>query len=92
MVDKYLPLKEKEQTNTSVNKVEKRNYLVIKADNLDTYDELYDILMGYPGDVLVYIIKNGQKSKFNYNIRKCNGLISELNSILNEDEFNFIET
>jgi DNA polymerase-3 subunit alpha len=91
-VDKYLPLKEKEQTNTSVNKVEKRNYLVIKADNLDTYDELYDILMGYPGDVLVYIIKNGQKLKLNYNIRKSNGLISELNSILNEDEFNFIET
>ena len=55
-----------------------------------TEDDLFDILQGYPGDILVYVIKEGKKYKMNYNIRKCNGLISELQSILDESEFKFI--
>ena len=88
IVDKIEPLISENNQNVEVEK--KKEYLVINADNLETYDDLFDILQGYPGDILVYVIKAGKKYKMNYNIRKCNGLISELQSILDESEFKFI--
>ncbi len=71
---------------------EKKSYLVIKGDNLEGFEDLFDILQGYPGDVLVYVVKGGKKLKLNYPIRYCKGLMSELMSILDENEVQFIET
>ena len=70
---------------------QKKCYLVIKADKLDDYNDLYDILSGYPGDVFVYLIKEGKKYKLSYNIRNCKGLMSELLSILDEEDISYIE-
>ena len=71
---------------------EKKCYLVIKGDNLDTFDDLFDILSGYPGDVYVYVIKGGKKLRLNFKIRNCRGLMSELLSILDESEISYIES
>ena len=73
-------------------KEEKKQYLVLTTDSLDSNDDLYDILLGYPGEVLVYIIKGGKKFKLNYNVRYCRGLVSELESILDSSDIKFIET
>lgn len=72
-------------------KEDKSKYLVLITDNLDTNDDLFDILTGYPGDVLVYMIKGGKKFKLNYKIRYCKGLVSELASILDDSEIKYIE-
>ena len=90
-IDKCSSIKEKEEI-TYEEKVEtKKCYLVIKADKLDSYDDLYDILSGYPGNVFVYFIKDGKKYKLNYNVRYCKGLMSELLSILDEEDISYIE-
>ncbi len=91
MIEKY-SLFEGEEKKVQETQTEKKSYLVITGDNLDSYDDLFDILQGYPGDVLVYVIKGGKKHKLNYNVRYCKGLISELMSILDENEVKFIET
>ncbi len=88
-IDKYIPLNENKASEVVK---EKTQYLVLTTDNLDTNDDLYDILQGYPGDVLVYLIKGGKKFKLNYKVRHCRGLISELESILDESDIRFIES
>ena len=89
-IDKCTPIKDKE-VDYKEKAEEKKYYLVIKVDELDNHDDLYDILSSYPGDVLVYIIKEGKKYKLNYKIRYCKGLTSELLSILNEEDISYIE-
>ena len=78
-------VKEKEETTYEEKVEQKKCYLVIKADKLDDYNDLYDILSGYPGDVFVYLIKEGKKYKLNYNIRNCKGKILEKSSFFQKD-------
>ena len=64
VIDKFSQIKEKSVTE----KVEeKKCYLVLKVDSLDNYEDLYDIVQGYPGSVYVYLIKEGKKYKLEYN-------------------------
>ena len=70
---------------------EKKQYLLINSDKLDNLDELLEILSGYPGDVMVYIRRAGQTYKVADKIRNCRGLVSELESILSEEDIIFIE-
>ena len=89
MINEYSPLiKPKAQVEQQK---QKQSYLVIKGESLDGYDDLFDILSGYPGDVFVYVIKGGKKYKLNYKIRYCRGLISELESILDSSDIEFLE-
>ena len=67
MVESFSSLIQGETESQEVVK-EKNQYLVIKGDNLDDFDDLFDILQGYPGDILVYVIKAGKKYKMNYKI------------------------
>ena len=69
----------------------KKQYLVINADKLDGLDDLVEILTGYPGEIFVYIKRGGKTYKLNQQIRNCRGLISELESILGEEDIIFIE-
>ncbi len=89
MIENIAPLvsSEKEEKKTE----EKRQYLVINADSLDGLDDLVEILSGYPGEITVYVKKNGKTYKLTEQIRNCRGLISELESILAEEDIIFIE-
>lgn len=67
----------------------KRDYLKITTDSDEVIEEIKEILSGYPGDIPVYVVKNGQAYKMTQNVRKCNGLIVELIGILDEKDFIF---
>ena len=69
----------------------KKQYLGITADGLDDFNELLEILSGYPGDITVLVKKGGKKYKLNEKIRSCRGLYSELMSILDEKDVIFFE-
>ena len=69
--------------------VKKQEFLGINADKLDGFDELFDTLLAYPGDIQVYIKKNGEKFKVDAKVRKCKGLTTELLSLVDEQDIVF---
>ncbi len=64
----------------------KTESLGLNASKLDSLDELLDILTAYPGEVTVYVKKDGKKYKLNQKVRLCKGLTCELLSLLNEED------
>ena len=89
MIENIAPLVSTQKTE---NKVEvKRQYLAINASGLDNLDDLLEILSGYPGEITVYIKRDGKTYKLSEKIRNCRGLISELESILSEEDIIFVE-
>ncbi len=89
IVDSVKPI-ENENKSSEVAQ-EKMKYLLIDSNTLESLDDLIDILSGYPGDTIVYIKRDGKNYKLKYKIRNCRGLISELESILDEENFIFYE-
>ena len=89
MIENIAPLVSAEKTETKVEV--KKQYLAINASGLDSLDDLLEILSGYPGDITVYIKRDGKTYKLSEKIRHCRGLISELEGILNEEDIIFIE-
>ena len=65
--------------------------LIIPEGKEDILEELYDVLSFYPGEVRVAIKVNGQNRKTKYSVRKCRGLISELVSLLPEENIKYFE-
>lgn len=63
--------------------------LGLKFDGDFDEDELYEILTAYPGDIEVYIKNNGKAFKCPLKVRKCKGLITELSSIILEENILF---
>ncbi|MBO5851417.1 MAG: hypothetical protein J6R29_03700, partial [Clostridia bacterium] len=66
-----------------------QEFLGLDVTNLENLDELYDILQAYPGDIQVFVKKDGKKFKLNAKVRNCKGLITELLSILEEQDIIF---
>ena len=67
----------------------KEECLGLNVSNLENIDELYEILLAYPGDIQVYIKRDGKKYKVNSKVRNCKGLVTELLSILDEQDITF---
>ena len=65
--------------------------LISPADKEDDLEELYDILSFYPGDVKVVVKIQGKNKSLKYSVRNCRGLISEICSILPEENIKFFE-
>ena len=89
-IDTITNLVEKE-TPVVVNKKQEYIGLIIPAGKEDILEELYDVLSFYPGEVKVAIKVNGQNKKTKYSVRKCRGLISELISLLPEENIKYFE-
>ena len=91
-IDYIEPIADKTQTVEVKEEVQgKREYLGLKITADTDIDELSDILAAYPGDIEVYIKRDGATFKGGMSVRKCNGLISELLSILDESDVLFFE-
>lgn len=69
----------------------KRECLGLKINDDISIDELSDILSAYPGDIEVFIKKDGKAFSGGMSVRKCNGLIAELTSLLDESDIVFFE-
>ncbi len=89
MIENIAPLVSQEKAETKVEV--KKQYLAINANGLESLDDILEILSGYPGDITVYIKHNGKTYKSPEQIRNCRGLMSELESILSEEDIIFIE-
>ena len=64
--------------------------ITLPADNAEKAEaDVLEILSLYPGDVKVIIKKNGSYYKANISVRKCNGLIAELEYALPKENFIF---
>ena len=77
--------------NTKVEEVKKREYLGLRISADTNIDDLSDILSAYPGDIEVLIKKDGVGFTSGMSVRKCNGLISELSTLLDETDILFFE-
>ena len=75
--------------NAKIEEVKVQEFLGLDVTNLENLDELYDILQAYPGDIQVFVKKDGKKFKLNAKVRNCKGLITELLSILEEQDIIF---
>ena len=89
MIENIAPLVSNTKTEKKVEV--KKQYLAINASALDSLDDVLEILAGYPGEITVYIKHDGKTYKSPEQIRYCRGLVSELESILNEEDIIFIE-
>ncbi|MBO4262833.1 MAG: DNA polymerase III subunit alpha [Clostridia bacterium] len=65
--------------------------LILDKNAENAKDELIDILSAYPGDVTVLFKIDGKNYKMSQKIRKCNGLINELMSIIDENNIKFFK-
>ena len=65
--------------------------LIIADRNLSKVDDILDVLPNYEGNIPVIIAMNGKKYDTHCSVRRCEGLISELKSNLNEEEIIFFK-
>ena len=89
-IEPIIDKKQVEETKSETVKG-KREYLGLKITDDTDIDELSDILSAYSGDIEVYIKKGGATFKGGMSIRKCNGLVSELLTMLDESDILFFE-
>ncbi len=89
LIEKLEPLTTTEQPKNEEIKEVKKECLGLNVSKLDNLDELYEILIAYPGDIQVYVKKDGKKYKVNSKVRNCKGLVTELLSILDEQDITF---
>jgi DNA polymerase-3 subunit alpha len=85
------PIGDKKVEETKPVVKEKRIYLGLTIDDSVDIDVLSDILSAYPGEIEVYLKKDGKKFSGGMSVRKCNGLIAELVSVLDEKDIVFFE-
>ena len=90
-IDHIEPIGEKKVEDKKVEERKKRTYLGLKIDDSVDIDELSDVLSAYPGDIEVFLKKDGKKFSGGMSVRKCNGLITELSSVLDEKDIVFFE-
>ena len=69
----------------------KKQCLGIKIDDTVDEGELFEILSAYPGDIEVFVKKNGKGFKCDVKVRNCKGLLTELSSLINEENILFFE-
>lgn len=95
MVEEITPLFEQTETKVEEPVHVKKECLGLNISNnvniSDIEEELIEILSAYPGDIDVYIKSSMGKFKAGLQVRKCNGLISELLSILSQEDIVFFE-
>ena len=86
-------VKKVEKETPIVVEKQKQQYigLIIPQGKEDDLEELYDILSFYPGDVKVVVKINGKNQTLKYTVRNCRGLISEICSIIPEENIKFFE-
>jgi len=65
--------------------------LIIPPEKEDDLEELYDILSFYPGEVKVVVKIQGKNKTLKYTVRNCRGLLSEICSIIPEENIKFFE-
>lgn len=65
--------------------------LILPDNKIDEQDTVLDILQSYPGDIKVILAMQNKKYDTKLSIRKCEGLLSELKSIFNDNEIIFFK-
>jgi DNA polymerase-3 subunit alpha len=95
MVEEITPLVEKSEVKVEETEVLKKECLGLNIPSTIDFatieEELIETLSAYPGDMDVFIKNSMGKFKSNLQVRKCNGLISELSSILSQENIVFFE-
>ena len=82
-VEKIIPMEtDKEEKAPEIPTEEEMLGLIIEDNSDKTTDKVLDILESYPGKITVIVAKNGAKYRAPYKIRKCEGLIEELKTVL----------
>ncbi|MBR6737795.1 MAG: DNA polymerase III subunit alpha [Clostridia bacterium] len=92
VIDSVTPFNEETQVqNVKTEEVSpKKECLGLKIESA-VLNEVLETLEAYPGDVDVYIKCDGKALKASVKVRKCNGLFSELVSIISEEDIIFFE-
>ncbi len=82
-----LEIKQKEE------KEEEREYmgLIIPERFQNRVDTILDICQSYPGNISVIVAMNGKKYDAHLSVRRCEGLMSELRSFLEQNEIIFFK-
>ncbi len=92
IVDKIEPIEEKAETIVETgDKPKEYMGIVVREENERLLDEILDVLTQFPGDITVVIKLKGKNSIVSQKIRKCNGLIAELTSLISEDDVVFFK-
>ncbi len=82
-----------EKLEVANNSAEKKDLtflgLIVSEENSNRVDDILDILESYPGDVKAIIAMGDKKYDTKCSVRRCEGLLSELKSILKENEIIF---
>ncbi len=63
--------------------------IVLEDGSQETVDRILDILESYPGDISAIIAMNGKKYDSHLAVRKCEGLLTELKTMLKENQIIF---
>ena len=66
--------------------------IVLNDETKGSKDELIDVLSTYPGDIVVFFKIDGKNYRMTQTVRNCRGLISELLSIVDEEDIKFFKT
>ena len=90
MVEHIEPISE---NNVQIVKEEpkKKECLGLKISESVDMGELCEILTAYPGDIEVFVKKSGKVFKCDVKVRNCKGLLTELSSIIPEEDILFFE-
>ncbi|MCQ2400000.1 MAG: OB-fold nucleic acid binding domain-containing protein, partial [Clostridia bacterium] len=65
--------------------------IVLNDETKNSKDELIDILSSYPGNITVVVKMDGKNYKLTQKVRRCQGLIMELLSIIDENDIKFFK-
>ncbi|MBQ3165723.1 MAG: hypothetical protein IJC01_00125, partial [Clostridia bacterium] len=72
--------------------VKKKEYLLVILNGADAAcaDEVTEILQSYPGEVEAFCKIDGKTYRTGLFARKCKGLVSELKTLIDESNINFL--
>ncbi len=87
-VEKVVPMEVKKTDSTNDTEEEMLG-LIMSDDSDETTDKVLDVLESYPGSMTVIIAKGSQKYKAPFKVRKCDGLIEELKTVIKKENIVF---
>lgn len=68
-----------------------REFMGLILENKENLDNVLDILESYPGEIPAIIAMDGKKYDSKCQVRRCDGLLSELKNYLKENEIIFFK-
>jgi hypothetical protein len=70
---------------------QKTLWLNASALSDEDFEEFVSMVMGYEGDILCIVVRNGKKYKMPVNVNYCRGLVAELGAFVAEKDIKLVE-